>query len=103
MRPFGLTNYYAITLPALKKLAGYSEPIPREIEITLADSFGRKSKRTRLLRGKLDLSDGTVRMRLQPEQGNVVLSSAIGCDAMAIVPEGSGPVPAGTKLKGFLL
>ena len=88
---------------ALKKLAGYSEPIPREIEITLADSFGRKSKRTRLLRGKLDLSDGTVRMRLQPEQGNVVLSSAIGCDAMAIVPEGSGPVPAGTKLKGFLL
>ena len=57
----------------------------------------------RLLRGKLDLSDGTVRMRLQPEQGNVVLSSAIGCDAMAIVPEGSGPVPAGTKLKGFLL
>ena len=42
-------------------------------------------------------------MRLQPEQGNVVLSSAIGCDAMAIVPEGSGPVPAGTKLKGFLL
>lgn len=98
-----LTNYYAITLPALKKLAGYSEPIPREIEITLADSFGRKSKRTRLLRGKLDLSDGTVRMRLQPEQGNVVLSSAIGCDAMAIVPEGSGPVPAGTKLKGFLL
>ena len=98
-----LTNYYAITLPALKKLAGYSEPIPREIEITLADSFGRKSKRTRLLRGKLDLSDGTVRMRLQPEQGNVVLSSAIGCDARAMVPEGSGPVPAGTKLKGFLL
>ena len=42
--------------------------------------------------------------RLRPaRQGNVVLSGTIGCDVFAVVPGGSGPLPAGTKLKGFLL
>ena len=36
-------------------------------------------------------------------QGNVVLSSAMGCDAMAVIPAGSGPLVPGTKLKGFML
>ena len=42
-------------------------------------------------------------MALSREQGNAVLSSAVGCDAMAVVPAGSGPLEAGTKLKGFML
>ena len=49
------------------------------------------------------LSDGEVCMSLGKEQGNGVLSSTMGCDAMAIVPAGSGPLPAGIKLKGFML
>lgn len=98
-----LTNFYAVGLPALKKLAGRRDPLPREITVTLAGGFGKKSPRTRFLRGKLELKDGTVRMVLPKEQGNVVLSSAIGCDVMAVVPAGSGPVEAGTVLKGFLL
>ena len=55
------------------------------------------------MRGTLELKDGTVRMALPKEQGNVVLSSAIGCNVMAVIPAGSGPVPAGTELEGFLL
>jgi molybdopterin molybdotransferase len=51
----------------------------------------------------LDLSDGTARMRLPADQGNVVLSSVIGCDVMAVVPGGTGPLTAGTQLQGFLL
>ena len=58
---------------------------------------------TRVLRGRLDLSDGTVRMVLPGDQGNVVLYSAIGCDAMAIVPAGSGKLEPQTVLKGFVL
>lgn len=98
-----LTNFYAVAAPALKKLTGAAEHLPREVTVTLADRFGKKSPKTRFLRGRLRLEDGTVRMALPADQGNIVLSSAIGCDVMALVPAGSGPVEAGTVLKGYLL
>ena len=69
----------------------------------LAEECRKKSPVTRFLRGRLSLADGTVKMIPTKSQGNVVLSSTIGCDAMAIVPAGQGPVAAGAKLKGFLL
>ncbi len=98
-----ITNFYAIALPALRKMAGHRDPIPQEITLTLREGFSKKSPATRLLRGTLDLSDGTVGLRLPKEQGNVVLSSTIGCNAMAIVPAGSGKLEKNTILKGFLL
>ena len=98
-----ITNFYAVALPALRKLAGYANPVPEEINVTLLDGFGKKSPTTRLLRGVLDLTGGTVGMRVPKEQGNVVLSSTIGCDAIAVVPAGSGKMDKGTVLKGFLI
>ena len=71
--------------------------------MTLGADFKKKSPGTRLLRGRLDISDGTVKMMIPKDQGNVVLSSTIGCDVMAVVPGGSGPLAAGTTLKGFRL
>lgn len=98
-----ITNFYAIVAPALKKLTGQANPVPEEIEMEIAEECRKKSPVTRFLRGKLSLVDGTVKMIPTKSQGNVVLSSTIGCDVMAIVPGGHGPVAAGTKLKGFLL
>ena len=98
-----LTTFYAVVLPVLKKLAGWRKPIPEEIDIVIPHGFGKKSPATRFLRGRLDLSGGTVKLITPKEQGNVVLSSTIGCDAMAIVPAGSGKVEPGTILKGFVL
>lgn len=98
-----LINYYAVAAPALKKLTGVNAFVPEEIDVILNNGFKKKSPGTRLLRGTLDLSQGEVRMSLPKEQGNVMLNSIIGCNVMAIVPAGSGPVEAGTKLKGFLL
>lgn len=98
-----LTNFYAVALPALKKLAGFRDYLPQEIRVTLPEGFGKKSPKTRFLRGKLALKDGVVSMDLPKDQGNVILSSTVGCNVMAVVPAGSGPVSAGTVLKGFLL
>lgn len=98
-----LTNFYAVALPALKKLTGRSDCLPREISVTLAADFRKKNRQTRFLRGRLRLDSGIVCMELPKEQGNVVLSSTIGCDVVAVIPAGSGPVSAGTVLKGFLL
>ena len=98
-----LTNFYLAALPALRAMAGLNEPVPRPVTLILRSAFKKKSPATRLLRGRLDLSDGTAGLILQGDQGNVVLSSTIGCDAMAIVPAGSGPLEEGTELKGFLI
>ncbi len=98
-----LTNFLLIALPALRALAGRRDAVPEEITLTLLNDFGKKSPTTRILRGRLELKDGIAGLRLPKDQGNVVLSSAIGCDALAVVPAGSGPLKAGTKLKGFVL
>lgn len=98
-----LTNFFAVAQPALKKLSGRNDFLPEEIIVTLKNEFNKKSPATRLLRGKLDLSDGTVTLVCPKDQGNIILSSTIGCNAIGIIPAGSGPLAAGTKLKGFLI
>ena len=98
-----MTAFYAIALPALKKLAGHARPIPQEISLRLLTPFGKKSPVPRFLRGRLELSGGEAGIVLSEDQGNVVLSSAIGCNAMAIVPAGSGKPQAGTVLSGFII
>lgn len=98
-----MTNFYAVALPAIKKLCGLRQYFPEEITVKLANGFPKKSRGTRVLRGKLDLSNGEVRMQVPEGQGNVILSSTIGCNVMAVVPAGTGPLPAGTVLKGFLV
>ena len=98
-----LTNFYMVALPALRALCGAAQPIPPEITMALTGGFKKPSPGVRVLRGQLDLSDGTARLRLTGGQSNGVLSSAIGCDALAVIPAGSGPIAPGTMLKGMLI
>ena len=98
-----LTNFAAVAAPALRRLCGLRDCLPRPLRLRLEEDFPKESRRTRLLRGAAVLTDGTVRLRLPPGQGNSVLSSAVGWDAVAVVPAGSGPLPAGTELDGFLI
>ena len=98
-----ITNFYVVALPALRRLCGRRDCETREFPVTLTERFGKPSPANRLLRGYSDLSDGTLKLRLSSGQGNVMISSLIGCDLAAIVPAGSGPVEAGTVLQGFFL
>lgn len=98
-----LTNFYAVVLPAMRKLRGLSEPQLTEIPVVLAEDFRKKSPKTRLIRGVLDLTDGTARMRVSQGQGNGVLHSLIGCDLLAEIPAGSPKLPAGTGLTAYLI
>lgn len=97
-----MTNFYAVALPALRKMSGHREPKLAEITVTLGKDFRKKSPQTRIVRGNLSLEDGTVKF-CHREQGNAVIRSLVGCDALAVVPAKSGPLPAGTVLKGYLL
>ena len=98
-----ITNFFAVALPALRRLCGHRDCEIREFPVILAERFSKPSPANRLLRGFSDLSDGTVKLRLSSGQGNGMLSGLIGCDLAAVVPAGSGPVEAGTVLQGFFL
>lgn len=98
-----LTNYYAVALPALKKLSGLKDYMPHEIDVVLENAFNKQSPKTRIIRGRLKFKDGLAVMNVPSEQGNGVLSSMSGSNVMAIIPSGSGKLPEGTKLKGFMI
>lgn len=98
-----ITNFYAIVSPVIRKIRGCKEYIPAEFDVELLEPFKKKSPGTRLLRGKVEFLGSSLGIRVPKGQGNVVLSSTIGCNIMAIVPPGSGPLEAGTKLKGFFI
>ncbi len=98
-----LTNFCVCVLPALRKLCGRMDALPREIKASLTGGFRKKSPSDRFLRGRLAYADGLVRFVASSSQGNAVLSSAIGCDAFLQIPAGSGPVEDGAVLSGFVL
>lgn len=98
-----LTNFYAVAAPALRKLRGQRDFLPEEMTFTLKEPFSKNSPMTRLLRGRLCLSGGKVQLELSANQANGSLSSAVGWNAMAVIPAGSGPLNAGAELKGFML
>ena len=98
-----LINFYAVVLPVLRRLRGLSQPGLREIPVVLGEDFPKKSPKTRLVRGTLDLSDGTATIHVTKGQGNGVLSSLIGCDLLAEIPAGSPELPAGTRLTAWVI
>lgn len=98
-----LANYFAVVRPAVRRLAGRRDCLPKPVSVTLAGGFPKKSKTVRLLWGRLALDGGLIKMHLSAGQGNAVISGAIGCDIMAVVPADSGPLSAGAALEGFLL
>ena len=98
-----LTNFYAVALPSLMKLAGRNAYMPQEIQVRLSENFSKRSPTARFLRGKMEVKDGAVYIALPHSQGNAVLSSAVEWNIMAVVPAGSGALEAGTVLKGYLL
>ena len=97
-----MANFYSVGLPCLRKLTGLREYMCREITVTLAEDFRKKSHRTRLVRGRLDLTDGEVRICF-PGQGNAILHALTGCDVLAEIPAGSTGLKARTRLRAYLI
>lgn len=99
-----MTTFYGVVRPVLEKLKGRGEVLPQRLRVVLAEGFAKGSPCTRLLRGRLSLIEGDLaHFTLTGAQGNQVLSTAIGCNAMAEIPAGSGPLPPGAILEGFVL
>ena len=96
-------NFYVIGMPAIKKLAGLKEYRSEEITVELKKPFAKTGKIPRYICGRLELSGDAIKIDVPEKQGNVILSSLIGCQALAVIPPSEEPLPAGTRIKAFLV
>jgi molybdopterin molybdotransferase len=93
--------FQLLAVPFIKKMAGRADYLNPKIEVTIKNDFKKASPRRRFLRGRLVLENGMAFMETTGNQGNGVLRSLVGCDLLAEIPAGSGPVKAGTKLTAY--
>ena len=98
-----LTNLLLVGLAGLRKMSGMKEFMPKEIDLTLANGFRKTSKNDRVIRGTLLIEDGIAKIKVPAGQGNVMISSTIGSDLVAVIPGGSGPLKAGDRIRGYLV
>lgn len=98
-----LINYQGVVLPAVRKMTGRIDYMPKEITVKLAAAFNKKAKVTRILKGTLGFEGGQAVMYVPEGQGNVMIGSSIGCDLAAVVPAGSKALEAGDTLKAMMV
>lgn len=98
-----LTALYLSVMPALKKISGRGEEAHGKIMVELNKDFNEYNEETRILLGKLELSDGIVRMHLENNLSDGNIWSLEDVDVCAIVPAGSGPLKKGTLLDAYTL
>lgn len=98
-----LTNLQCVCYPALRKLMGISEYEHKIIPMRLKKDINKHGRALRLLRGRIELTDGYVVLDAAAEQGNIVISSTKGCNAYGIIPALKDPFKAGDVIKGFVI
>lgn len=98
-----ITTFYLVVLPVIRKMAGKKNYLPQEIKVRLDEDYKKESKNTRILKGKLDLSDGTAVMHLNQKQGNGMVTAMYGTDVFAVVPAGTKELKAGCMLDAYMI
>ena len=98
-----LTNLQCVCYPALRKLMGIRKYEHEPIKLKMKYDCVKKSHGVRFIRGRLKIEDGIAVLEASNEQGNVVISSTIGCNVYGIVSEEDEPPKAGTMIDGFLV
>ena len=90
-----------VGMPYIRKLCGHNEVMPERVSVILKDSFGKPSPKLRLVRGRLEIKDGTAYFVHNDGQGNGVVSSLMGCDLLAEIPAGTGRAQHGQVLSAI--
>ena len=84
-----VTTFYAVCLPAIKKMMGYSDFENKYFKVKLKNSFIKRVGKLRFLRAKVDIEDGEAVATLNLDQGNIVIKSLIDCNAMIKAENGT--------------
>ncbi|MBR3288505.1 MAG: molybdopterin molybdotransferase MoeA [Lachnospiraceae bacterium] len=97
-----VTTFYAVCLPAIRKMMGYGKYENQYFKVKLKNSFSKRINNIRFLRGKLSIENGEAVVDLNLDQGNIVIKSLIDCNAM-IKAENVKEAKAGMSFDCMLL
>ncbi len=98
-----LTNLQCVCYPALKKLAGYAVCDHQIVHFKTAQDIKKTGGGTRFVRGRTVIRDGQLYLDAPSAQGNVVISSAVRCDAYGVLSGVKAPVLSGSDIEGFFV
>ena len=84
-----VTTFYAVCLPALKRMMGYNNYQNEFFKVELKNTFNKKVGKLRFLRAKVEVDNGKLVAILNLDQGNIVIKSLIDCNAMVMVENGA--------------
>lgn len=90
-----------VGMPYLRKLCGRRDLVPESFEAVMGRDYGKKTAMARVLRGSLSFRDGRVYFNHHEGDGNGILSSLAGCDALGEIPADSPPLRAGQPVRVF--
>ena len=87
-----MVSYQVVALPALRRLAGHSSPMPRRLPAVAVDDFERRPDgKLHLLRVVAAMGpDGRIVVRSAGAQGSHQLAALVAANALALVPDGHG-------------
>jgi molybdopterin molybdotransferase len=94
---------HKVGMPYIRKLLGRRDLVPQSFEAVMAKDYKKKTTMARVLRGNLAFRDGHVYFEHHEGDGNGILSSLVGCDALGEIPANSPPVQAGQSIRVFRL
>ena len=77
-----VTTFYALCMPAIRKMMGYNEYKNKYFKVKLKNSFYKKIRGLRFLRANVQIENGEALATLNLDQGNIVIKSLIKCNAM---------------------
>ncbi|MBR5376829.1 MAG: molybdopterin molybdotransferase MoeA [Lachnospiraceae bacterium] len=98
-----LTNLQCVCYPALKKMAGYAVYDHQIVHFKTGQDILKTGGGTRFVRGRTLIRDGQLILDAPSAQGNVVISSAVGCDAYGVLSGVKAPVMSGSDIEGFFV
>jgi len=98
-----MVGLYTVGMPYIRSLLGRSDTAFPSLRVLLQDGFDKPSPQRRFLRGRLEIKDGICYFKETGGQGNGTMSSFVGCDLLADIPEGSPALPAGTAVTALYI
>ena len=97
-----MVTFHLFARPAVRALQG-ADPGIRTARARLADPLRRNPRRDQMVRVRLERSDDGWTAQPTKAQGSHVLTSMLGADALARVPQGDGDIAAGERIDIELL
>lgn len=84
--------------PALQAMQGLVSPSQTANEGRLAVAVARNPRREQALRVRVERRNGEVTVTPNGPQGSHLVTSLLGADALALIPQGEGELPAGSTV-----